>query len=90
MTNYKKDNINSGRINPIGQFFIENKVDINKNLYELYFCYCKDLEKKLSFNNPFWGRKYLLHQNNNSYIMIQEFFSPKIILFSTNSLKTNK
>lgn len=74
--------INFGETGPIGQFFIENKIDIHKNLYELYFCYCKDLEKTLSFDDGFWGRKYLLRQKNHADIIIQEFFSPQIVILS--------
>ena len=67
----------------IGQLFIKNKSDIHKNLIELYLCYCKDIEKKLKFSGIIWGRKYILDQKYSSSIVIQEFFSPNLMLFST-------
>nr|YP_009398201.1 hypothetical protein [Thaumatella adunca]ARW67387.1 hypothetical protein [Thaumatella adunca] len=66
---------------PIGQSFIENQIDIYKDLHEIYYSYCKDLEKTLKFRDPIWGRKYTLYYKNQSYVTIQEFFSPKIIDF---------
>nr|YP_009396350.1 hypothetical protein [Polysiphonia scopulorum]ARW65536.1 hypothetical protein [Polysiphonia scopulorum] len=67
---------------PIGQLFIKNKSDIHKEINEIYICYCKDLEKKLKFSGIIWGRKYILNQKNNSYVMIQEFFSPNLMFFN--------
>ena len=66
---------------PIGQSFIENKIDIYKDLHEIYYGYCKDFEKTLKFKKPIWGRKYTLYYKNQSHITIQEFFSPNVIDF---------
>nr|YP_009394908.1 hypothetical protein [Polysiphonia stricta]ARW63470.1 hypothetical protein [Polysiphonia stricta] len=67
---------------PIGHLLIKNKADINKTMYEIYFCYCKDLEKKLRLRGEIWGRKYMISQKNNISILIQEFFSPSIMFFN--------
>lgn len=67
---------------PIGQFFIRNKLDINKEMLEFLVFYCKDLEKKLGFKGEFWGRKYILQQKKHYQTIIQEFFSPNSILFN--------
>nr|YP_010619226.1 hypothetical protein PNY92_pgp149 [Amplisiphonia pacifica]WAX03239.1 hypothetical protein [Amplisiphonia pacifica] len=59
---------------PIGQSFINSKIDTKKEINELYYCYCKDLEKQLKSKKAIWGRKYKLNYDKNSSILIQEFF----------------
>nr|WGH12985.1 hypothetical protein Ycf21 [Echinothamnion sp.] len=69
---------------PIGQSFIKTKIDTYKYINEFHYFYCKDLEKELRSKKAIWGRKYKLKYEHKSYILIQEFFSPKIMfLFST-------
>nr|WGH12786.1 hypothetical protein Ycf21 [Echinothamnion sp.] len=79
---------NIKRDSPIGQSFIKRKVDINKYINELYYFYCKDLEKELRSKKAIWGRKYKLNYEHNSIILIQEFFSPDILFFFNNNLNT--
>nr|YP_010619034.1 hypothetical protein PNW47_pgp148 [Pterosiphonia complanata]WAX03047.1 hypothetical protein [Pterosiphonia complanata] len=77
----KKKDFNNNKIQrnlPIGQSFIQSKIDINKEINELYYCYCKELRSQ----EAIWGRKYKLNYEDNSSILIQEFFSKKIALFS--------
>lgn len=64
---------------PIGKSFIHNKIDIYRNLHEIYYGYCKYLEKQFLTNQPIWGRKYTIYYNYDCNITIQEFFSPYII-----------
>nr|YP_010619419.1 hypothetical protein PN189_pgp151 [Xiphosiphonia pinnulata]WAX03432.1 hypothetical protein [Xiphosiphonia pinnulata] len=66
---------------PIGQSFINSKIDTQKEINELYYCYCKNLEKELRSKQAIWGRKYNLNYENNSSILIQEFFSKKLCFF---------
>nr|YP_010850379.1 hypothetical protein Ycf21 [Lophurella caespitosa]WGH13186.1 hypothetical protein Ycf21 [Lophurella caespitosa] len=73
---------------PIGQSFIKTKIDTNKDINELYYFYCKDLEKELKSKKAIWGRKYKLNYEYNSFILIQEFFSPEIMLFFNNNSNT--
>lgn len=64
---------------PIGNSFTHNKIDIYRNIHELYYGYSEYLEKNFMINQAIWGRKYTLYYNYNSYITIQEFFSPDIM-----------
>nr|QCI06992.1 hypothetical protein [Haraldiophyllum bonnemaisonii] len=64
---------------PIGKSFIDNQIDIYKNINEIYYGYCKYFEKNFSTNHAIWGRKYTLYYNYTNYITIQEFFSPYIL-----------
>nr|YP_010850775.1 hypothetical protein Ycf21 [Lophurella mutabilis]WGH13581.1 hypothetical protein Ycf21 [Lophurella mutabilis] len=73
---------------PIGQSFIKTRIDTNKDINELYYFYCKDLEKELRSKKAIWGRKYKLNYEYNSFILIQEFFSPEIMLFFNNNSNT--
>nr|YP_009295835.1 hypothetical protein Schim_089 [Schimmelmannia schousboei]AOM64770.1 hypothetical protein Schim_089 [Schimmelmannia schousboei] len=66
---------------PVGQSFIESKADIYKEINEIYYGYCTYLEQKFNSKNPIWGRKYTLYYNQQSYAIIQEFFSPQLINF---------
>nr|QCI08541.1 hypothetical protein [Spermothamnion repens] len=66
---------------PIGQLLIESKKDIHKAIEEIYYGYCQYLEKSFYINQPIWGRKYLLYYKSQTYAIIQEFFSPKILDF---------
>nr|YP_009399457.1 hypothetical protein [Dictyomenia sonderi]ARW69063.1 hypothetical protein [Dictyomenia sonderi] len=74
------------RSSPIGQSFINSKIDIKKEIHELSYCYCKGLEKELRSKKAIWGRKYKLNYDKNSSILIQEFFSSKLY-FSQLKLK---
>nr|QCI08730.1 hypothetical protein [Sphondylothamnion multifidum] len=74
---YKQLNINQ----PIGQLLIESKIDIYKQIQEIYFGYCQYLEQSFDIAEPIWGRRYILYYNYKAYAIIQEFFSPNIINF---------
>nr|YP_009391801.1 hypothetical protein [Acrosorium ciliolatum]ARW59945.1 hypothetical protein [Acrosorium ciliolatum] len=77
---YSNDiNIELIKNKPIGNSFIENKIDIYRNIHEIYYGYSEYLEKNFIINQGIWGRKYTLYYNYNSYITIQEFFSPYIM-----------
>nr|YP_009395120.1 hypothetical protein [Bryothamnion seaforthii]ARW63888.1 hypothetical protein [Bryothamnion seaforthii] len=69
-------NINSNH--PIGLSFITRQIDIYKEMHEIYYGYCQKIEKEIRFKEPIWGRKYTLRYKGESYITIQEFFSPRI------------
>nr|YP_009398402.1 hypothetical protein [Lophocladia kuetzingii]ARW67588.1 hypothetical protein [Lophocladia kuetzingii] len=74
----KENNIDK----PIGKLYIKHQVDIYKDIHEIYYGYCQNIEKCYQTqikNTPMWGRKYSLYYENESYIIIQEFFSPYII-----------
>jgi len=73
-----KSNINNN--NPIGLSLIKNKIDIHRNIYEIYYCYCYEFQKLIGFSHGIWGRKYIINNFNNYSTVIQEFFSPEIIL----------
>nr|YP_010619614.1 hypothetical protein PN023_pgp150 [Tayloriella tenebrosa]WAX03627.1 hypothetical protein [Tayloriella tenebrosa] len=80
----KEQELNTNKIKknlPIGQSFIHSKIDTQKEINELYYCYCKDLEQKLKSKQAIWGRKYKLNYEKNSSILIQEFFSKKLCFF---------
>lgn len=66
---------------PIGTSFISSKTDIYKNIEEIYYGHCYYLEKKFNSKKGIWGRKYTIYYTPDSYITIQEFFSPQIISF---------
>nr|YP_010618839.1 hypothetical protein PN064_pgp151 [Deltalsia parasitica]WAX02852.1 hypothetical protein [Deltalsia parasitica] len=77
----KEKELNTNKIKrnvPIGQSFINYKIDTQKEINELYYCYCKELEKQLRSKQAIWGRKYRLNCEKNSSILIQEFFSKKL------------
>nr|QCI04993.1 hypothetical protein [Callithamnion tetricum] len=73
--------INIYKKKPIGTSFISSKTDIYKKIEEIYYGYCYYLEKKFNSKQPIWGRKYTIYYTQDSYITIQEFFSPHIISF---------
>lgn len=73
-------NYNIKKDNPIGISFISNKVDIYRKIYELYYCYHYKLEKSNQFDKVLWGRKYIIKNLDNYSTVIQEFFSPEIII----------
>nr|YP_009392628.1 hypothetical protein [Bostrychia tenella]ARW61190.1 hypothetical protein [Bostrychia tenella] len=66
---------------PIGSSFIEYKIDTYKDIHEVYYGYCQNLEKNFPFPKTIWGRKYTLYYANKSSVIIQEFFSPYITYF---------
>ena len=71
---------------PIGQSFIESKVEIYKEMHEIYYGYCTLLEKKFFSDGPIWGRKYTIYHKQKPLTVIQEIFSPEIInLFTKNT-----
>ena len=78
--NTKQFHYNVKKNNPIGISFINNKVDIYRKIYELYYCYCYKFEKQNQFNGVIWGRKYIIKNLDNYSTVIQEFFSPEIII----------
>lgn len=70
---------------PVGQSFIESKIEIYKEMHEIYYGYCTLLEKKFISDGPIWGRKYTIYHNQKPLTSIQEIFSPEIIdLFTYN------
>lgn len=71
-------NIKLMKNKPIGKALIDNKIDIYKNIHEIYYGYCKYLEKQFIVNQLIWARKYTLYYNYTSYLTVQEFFSPYI------------
>nr|YP_009392003.1 hypothetical protein [Periphykon beckeri]ARW60351.1 hypothetical protein [Periphykon beckeri] len=82
-----KKNQNINKINknlPIGKSFINAKIDIHKEIRELYYGYCKDIEKELRSKKGIWGRKYQLNYEDYSFILIQEFFSAQTAFFHKN------
>nr|QCI04798.1 hypothetical protein [Bornetia secundiflora] len=66
---------------PIGNLFIKSQADIHKFVQEIYYGYCKYLEKSFNIPRPIWGRKCLLYYQGQTYAIIQEFFSPYILHF---------
>lgn len=71
-------NIELPKDKPIGQSLIEFKVDIYKDIHEIYYGYCGYLERKFNYNGPTWGRKYTLYYKKKRLATIQEIFSPQI------------
>lgn len=69
----------------IGQLLIENQIDIYKDIHEIYYGYCKNLELQFKSIKPLWGRKYTLYYNKIFFVTIQEFFSPSIADFFNNN-----
>nr|YP_009392427.1 hypothetical protein [Caloglossa monosticha]ARW60989.1 hypothetical protein [Caloglossa monosticha] len=84
---YKNDNkLKKQLINhmPIGTSIIKFENDVYKQIHEIYYGYCIQLENKIHYNQPIWGRKYTLHYNHELFVTIQEFFSPYITEFFNN------
>lgn len=79
--NYNKQEDQLNYNIPIGKSIINNKMDVYKQIHEIYYGYSIELENKFNYNRGIWGRKYTLHYNNILFITIQEFFSPNIINF---------
>jgi len=76
----KQFNYNIKKDNPIGISFVNNKVDIYRKIHELYYCYHYKFEKQNQFYEVIWGRKYIIRNLDNYSTVIQEFFSPEIII----------
>ncbi len=76
----KQFNCSIEKNNPIGISFITNKVDINRKVYEVYYCYSYKFEKQYKFKEVIWGRKYIIYNMKNYNTVIQEFFSSEIII----------
>ena len=66
---------------PIGSSLISLEIDMCKNLEEIYCGYCHDLENVFHKSQLIWGRKYKIAYSNNSYVTIEEYFTPKLIEF---------
>nr|QCI04050.1 hypothetical protein [Antithamnionella ternifolia] len=66
---------------PIGQSFILNETDLHKNIEEIYCGYSYTLETDFQSRQLIWGRKYKVLYNDTSFIVIQEYFSPKLTKF---------
>ena len=76
---------------PVGQSFIDNEIDLHKDFQEIYYGYCYYLEKQFKSSEPIWARKYKVCYNNNSYAIIEEFFSPQLIhCFNVNDKLINQ
>lgn len=63
---------------PIGQSLIETKIDIYKEIHEIYYGYCKSLERQFQFNGPIWGRRYTIYHKAVPLTTIDEVFSKEI------------
>nr|AOM64568.1 hypothetical protein Riqu_089 [Riquetophycus sp.] len=66
---------------PVGQVLIESKIDIYKDIDEIYYGYCEHLENQFQIDEPIWGRKYTIYYKNYPLTTIQEIFSPNIVNF---------
>lgn len=64
---------------PIGTSFITKKIDIRKKIIELQYCYCSDIEKNFNSNQTILSKKYDLNCDQQSNIIIQEFFCPTLL-----------
>lgn len=82
--NYKTKQKELENYLPVGISILKYNIDIYKQIHEIYYGYCVQLENKLNCNQPLWARKYTLSYNHESFITIQEFFSPHIINFLAN------
>lgn len=78
----KRENLNNNM--PIGISIIKSDIDVYKKIHEIYYGYCVQLENDTYCNQPIWGRKYTLYYNHESFITIQEIFSPYIVNFFIN------
>ena len=63
---------------PIGQSLVESRTDIYKDIHEIYYGYCINIEDKLKIKGPIWGRKYTIYYKNKPLATIEEIFSSKI------------
>nr|QCI07380.1 hypothetical protein [Leiomenia cribrosa] len=66
---------------PIGRSLIESKIDIYKDIQEIYYGYSIYLKEIFQSDKAIWGRKYTLYFNHEPLITIKEFFSPQLIHF---------
>ena len=66
---------------PIGYSLIQFEIDIYKDLQEIYCGYCYNLENIFDHSNLIWGRKYKMFYQKNSYVTIEEFFTPQLAKF---------
>nr|YP_009300588.1 hypothetical chloroplast RF21 [Campylaephora sungminbooi]AKU47507.1 hypothetical chloroplast RF21 [Campylaephora sungminbooi]ALN11954.1 hypothetical chloroplast RF21 [Campylaephora sungminbooi] len=66
---------------PIGYSLINFEIDIYKDLEEIYCGYCYNLEKIFHTSTLMWGRKYKINYSKNSYITIEEYFTPQLAEF---------
>ena len=69
---------------PIGQSLIQFKIDIYKDIHEIYYGYCQYLEENFHHKGPMWGRKYTLYYEDKQVATIQEIFSPQILKLFTS------
>jgi len=85
----KKDNTYTQVLKtaPIGYSLITFEIDIYKNLEEIYCGYSYHLEDIFQTSKLIWGRKYKINYSNNSYVTIEEYFTPKLIEFFQTSKK---
>ena len=79
----KKNNLykNILNTNPIGYSLIKYQIDIYRELQEISCGYCYNLENKYQKSQLIWARKYKIFYPNNSYVIIEEYFKPKLIEF---------
>nr|QCI07235.1 hypothetical protein [Hypnea pannosa] len=68
---------------PIGESIIKYKIDIYKDIHEIYYGYCKYLEDQFNCQGPVWGRKYTIYYKKQRLVTLQETFSPQITNFFT-------
>ena len=66
---------------PIGYSLINHEIDIYKNLEEIYCGYSYNLENIFEKSALIWGRKYKISYSSNSYITIEEYFTPNLVNF---------
>ncbi|MGH0883582.1 chorismate pyruvate-lyase family protein [Bacillus paranthracis] len=66
---------------PVGQSFIENQLDIHKEIHEVYYGYSQYIESKFNCQGPIWGRKYTIYHKATRLTTLDEIFSPQIAHF---------
>nr|QCI08194.1 hypothetical protein [Pterothamnion crispum] len=79
LNNIDQKYINIINKQPVGKYLIESEIDMYKDIQEIYYGYCYNLEQKFQSQQPIWGRKYTIYYKHKSYATIQEYFSPKLL-----------
>nr|YP_009294485.1 hypothetical protein Aspa_089 [Asparagopsis taxiformis]AOM65968.1 hypothetical protein Aspa_089 [Asparagopsis taxiformis] len=64
---------------PIGQSFIDLKIDIHQEINQIFYGYSNNLNKKFQDQHILWGRQYTIYSKKQPLVTIEEYFSPKII-----------
>lgn len=64
---------------PIGEVCIDNEINMHRELQNIYYGYCKMIEKEFGVSGPLWGRSYLVYFNQTPALIIHEIFSPYLV-----------